>query len=132
MAKSFTPSSVKSLSEIDRAEVSYGVNPIVIQGVVSPRRQRSGRGQHDDYRIHYFSFAAWRRAGEKVHKSNLTILRAIGPTSEDYLEDFPEHTLHQISVLLTADEPRAVFLESMALENVNCLLYTSPSPRDRG
>lgn len=116
MPPSFRPPSIKSLADIDVADASYGNESIVIQGVVSPSSQGGWPGKNDDYEVHCFSFAAWRKPGEPVPNRELTILRPVPPNA-DYGEDFPEYTIHRIRVLLSKDKTRAIFEGSLPLES---------------
>lgn len=115
MPSSFRPPGIQSLADIDVADVSYGNESVVIQGVVSPRSQGGWPGQNEDYEVHCFTFAAWRRLGEPLVKRELTILRAV-PRNADYWADFPEHSIQRISVLLSSDETRAIFEKAIPVD----------------
>jgi len=110
-----TPPGIKSLADVDVADASYGEESIVIQGVVSPSSQGGWPGQNDDYKVHCFSFAAWRKLGEPIVKRQLTVLRPVVPGA-DYWDDFPKHSIQRISVLLSSDETRAVFEKALPVD----------------
>jgi len=113
---SFAPPSVRSLADIDAAEVSYGNDRVVVQGVVSPESQGGWAGQSDDYEVHCFTFAAWRRLGGPGAERDLTILRAVPPDA-DYWGDFPKHAIRRLSVLLSTDGTRAIFAEALPVDS---------------
>jgi len=108
MPISFTPPGIESLADIDTADASYESECVVIDGVVSPSSQGGWSGENDGYKVHCFSFAAWRRPGDDIVKRDLTILRPV-PPGGDYWSDFPKHSIQRISVLLSTDGTRAVF-----------------------
>jgi len=114
MPTSFAPPGI-ALGDIDDADASYGSEFVVIQGVVSPSSQGGWPGENDDYEVHCFTFAAWHRLGEPVVKRDLTILRPVPPDA-DYWDDFPEHSIHRIRVLLSSDEMRAIFEKAIPVD----------------
>lgn len=113
MPDSFRSLNIKSLADVDAANVSYGNECVVIRGIVSPSGQ--GGWLREDFGVHFFEFAAWRRPERPINKRTLTILRPV-PRESNYLAEFPEHTIHRISVLLSADETRAVFDKLLSLD----------------
>lgn len=108
MKATFKPPSLDRLTEVDIAECEYGKSLVEVEGVVSPSGQ-GGWPRTENYSVHCFSFAAWRRPGEDlVQKNSLTILRPV-PVSGDWWSEYPELSLQRISVLLSGDETRAIF-----------------------
>lgn len=115
MPSSFDPPGIESLVDIDVADTSYGKESIVIQGVVSAGSQNGWSGENDNYEVHHFTFAAWHRIGEPIVNRDLIILRPVAPGA-DYWDDFPEHSIHRISVLLSSDQTRAIFKEALPVD----------------
>jgi hypothetical protein len=118
MSDPFVPSNIESLADVDPADVSYEKECVAIQGVVSPSGQGGWPGQEGNYKVHCFQFAAWHRLGEPVVKRDLTILRPV-PRESNYFEDFPDYSIHRISVLLSTDETRAVFDRLLPLDEAD-------------
>jgi len=116
MPKSFSPPGITSLADIDTADASYESQCVVIEGVVSPSSQGGWSGENDGYKVHCFSFAAWRRPGEPIVKRDLTILRPVRPDG-DCWDDFPKHSIQRISVLLSTDGTRAVFEKALPVDS---------------
>lgn len=116
MSDSFTPAGIESLADIDTADSSYESQCVVIQGVVSPSSQGGWSGENDGYKVHCFSFAAWRRLGEPIVIRDLTILRPVPPDG-DYWDDFPKHSIQRISVLLSSEGTRAVFDKALPVDS---------------
>lgn len=114
MPAPFTPPDI-ALTEIDVADVSYSNEPVVIQGVVSHSSQGGWPGQNDGYEVHSFTFAAWHRVGEVPSKRDLTILRPVPPNA-NYWDDFQKLSIQRISVLLSSDESRAIFVKALPVD----------------
>lgn len=115
MPAPFSPPGIVSLADIDVADDSYGNESVVIQGVVSPGSQGGWPGKNGKYEVHCFTFAAWHKLDAPTMKRDLTILRPV-PPDVDYFDDFPKHSIQRIRVLLSSDETRAIFEESLAVE----------------
>lgn len=111
MPAQFTPPGI-ALPDIDVADASYDNKPVVIQGVVSPSGQGGWPGQNDGYEVHCFTFAAWHRDGEPALKRDLTILRPVPPDA-DYWNDFPKLSIQRVRALLSSDESRAIFVDTL-------------------
>jgi hypothetical protein len=107
MTASFSPPGIKSLAEIDVADVTYGPQSVVIQGIISPSSQGGWPGRNARYAVHFFTLVAWRKPGEKINQRPLTVLRPV-PPNRDYFQDFPAYSLHRMRVLLSSDETRAI------------------------
>lgn len=118
MADSFMPPNIESLADVEIGDVCYENECVVIQGIVSPKSQSDWAGKNDGYKVHCFTFAAWRRPGALLVKRNLTILRPV-PPDEDYSGSFPAYSIHRISVLLSTDGKRAVFEKSLPLREAD-------------
>jgi len=108
----FKPPSVDNLASVDVADCKYGSELSEIDGVVSFGGQ-GGWPATDDYEVHSFGFAAWRCVGQPVTERELTILRPVAEDG-DWFSEFPEGTIHRIRVLLSVDESRAVFADTIA------------------
>ncbi len=113
MPNPFSPPGLKILAEVDRAEgVRYGDQFIDVEGVVSPSGQGGWPGRNEGYKVHSFTFAAWRRLGQHIIGRDLTILRPVPPKAE-YFKDFPTYSIQRIRILLSSDETRAIFERSL-------------------
>jgi hypothetical protein len=107
MATNFKPPPVKKLATVDQAACEYASALTEVVGVVSFGGQ-GGWPATENYEVHCFAFAAWRRVGQPLVKKELTILRPVAPKSDRFSE-YPEGTIHKARVLLSVDETRAVF-----------------------
>lgn len=116
LPSSFSPPGIGSLADIDTAKVPYEDECVVIQGVVSPDSQSGWPREDDAYKVHFFSLIAWRRIGEPLVRQDLKILRAV-PADADFWDDFPEYSIHRMSVLLSTDGRRAVFQKALPLDS---------------
>ena len=123
LPSSYHPPSVRALTDIDSADEVYEDEPVVVQGVVSAGGQGGWHDDDDDYKVHCFSFDAWREPGKPVLKRYLTILRPV-PRDADYSEDFPEYSVQRISVYLSTDGMRAVFEKALRMDSPDDELAT--------
>lgn len=114
MTPSFRPPNLDRLTEVDSADCEYAPEPVDIQGVVSPSSQ-GGWPARDEYEVHTFSFAAWRRIGGRVIERELTILRPVASAADSF-SDYPEYTIHRLQVLLSIDEERALLVKPIKLD----------------
>jgi hypothetical protein len=104
------PDDVESLAKVDRADIAYEDQCVEIDGIVSPSGQ--GGWHRDDYDVHCFSLAAWRRVAKALTTRELTILRPI-PKGTRGFGDFPEFSIHRFSVLLSKESTRAIFARQL-------------------
>lgn len=103
----FKPPSLAELVTDEATVCKYNEEIVEIEGVVGPKSQ--GGWQHsEDYSLHFFCFAAWRRLGQNVVQNELVVLRPV-PQGGDWFSDFPKLSLQRIQVLLSVDETRAIF-----------------------
>jgi len=68
----FKPPSADRLADVDSADCEYQKNVVEIEGVVSPSSQ-GGWGRTDDYKVHCFSFPAWRHRAVFAGKSQSAV-----------------------------------------------------------
>lgn len=97
----------EQLFQVDLARIKYKPDLVEIEGVVS----ESGQGGWESaggYRIHCFTFAAWRRPGQPIVNRQLTILRPIKRQANDYFNDYPSLSLQRFKFLISKDEFRAI------------------------
>jgi len=109
VASTFKPPSISNLASVDVADCEYGTELTDVVGVVSFDGQ-GGWPASDDYEVHCFSFAAWRRDGQPLVDQKLTILRPVA-SDGDWFSEYPEGSIHKIRVLLSVDSSRAVFAD---------------------
>jgi hypothetical protein len=107
VAKKFKPPAFDALTAVDSADCAYASELSEITGVVSLSGQ-GGWPKCDEYEVHCFEFAAWRRTDGSLINKPLTILRPVRNVGKAF-DDFELATVHQIRVLLSADQSRAVF-----------------------
>jgi len=111
VAKKFKVPSIESLASVDAANCKYSSDIIEIVGVVSFSSQ-GGWPKCDEYEVHCFEFAAWRRVGNPLVNQTLTILRPVRDVGKAF-NDFEEGTIHRIRVLLSGDQTRAIFVKRL-------------------
>jgi hypothetical protein len=109
VAKKFKAPSIESLASVDGAACKYSSDIIEIVGVVSLSGQ-GGWPKCDEYEVHCFEFAAWRRVGNPLVEQTLTVLRPVQDVGKAF-NDFKEGTIHRVRVLVSVDQTRAVFVE---------------------
>ena len=107
VAKKFKPPAFETLASVDSAKCEYVKELTEITGVVSLSSQ-GGWPKCDDYEVHCFEFAAWRRSNESLVEKPLTILRPVRDAGKAF-NDFEDASVHRVQVLLSADQTRAVF-----------------------
>jgi hypothetical protein len=109
MPKKFSPLPLSKLASVDGAKCKYGKELAIVTGVVSYGGQ-GGWPATDDYEVHRFSFAAWRRDKGPVVPRELTILR---PTAVKcmFLEKYEAGSIQKLKLLLSVDETRAIFAD---------------------
>lgn len=110
MTENFKPPPIDQLASVDIADCEYGSELTEIVGLVSFLGQ-GGSPASDDYAVHLFDFAAWRRVGQPIVQQRLVVLRPV-PADGDWFSEYPEGTIHQVRVLLSVDETRAVFADA--------------------
>lgn len=110
-SKRFQPPPLDTLASIDMAKCRYPAELAEIVGVVSFGGQ-GGWETKTNYHVHCFSFAAWRRTGQPLVTTTLTLLRPVAPKS-DWFSAYPEGSIHKVRVLLSVDETRAILSESL-------------------
>lgn len=98
---------IEELLRVDRADCSYSTELVEVIGVVSHTGQSGWLTDHE-YEVHCFEFAAWRKVGSHLVKSDLTILRPVQKASECF-SDFFDGTIHHLRLLLSVDQTRAIF-----------------------
>lgn len=108
MSSSFTPPSIDHLIEVERSDCKYNQGLVEIEGVVSGGNQ-GGWPHPKGYYVHAFAFAAWRRPGQPLIQTKLTILRPVDPNDAEKFSGFPEFSIHRMRVQLSEDETRAIF-----------------------
>ncbi len=119
MLKSHLPAGGNPLDlEVSRLRKAYSTEPIVIDGIVgeSPQSTMSARVFGGGYRIHLFSFAAWRISDGPVRTDGLVLSRAV-PNSSNSGYQLDRYSYHRIRILLSGDETRAVVLEGLEPED---------------
>ncbi|MEL6610630.1 MAG: DUF2262 domain-containing protein [Bacteroidota bacterium] len=112
MRAAYHPPSLAVLTEIDASGASYSSEPVIVQGLVSTRGQ--GAVVHEDYLAHGFRLVAWRRVDGPLVERKLTVLRPV-PTGHPWIADALPGGQVRLSVLLSDDETRAVFLDDLGL-----------------
>lgn len=111
MVREFRPPPVNDLAKVDVAGCQYSPDVVEIMGVVSHSSQ-GGWPRCDDYEVHCFELAAWRRVGSPLAKAPLTILRPVSSVGGAF-KDYQKGSIHGFQVKLSSDESRAVFVKPM-------------------
>lgn len=114
---SFKSPSIDRLAGFDSADCTYGSEVVEIQGVVSSFQHF--QPYSDEYEVYYCSFLAWRRIGQPLVHRKLTVLRPL-QTDRSWrgIMRFPEHTVHQLQVLLSTDETRAIVADVLMMDDL--------------
>lgn len=116
---SFNPPSIDRLAEFDRADCTYSSEVVEIQGVVSSQNQ-SFWPYSDKYEIYCTTLLAWRRVGQPLVHRKLTLLRPLQiDRSWRGVLRFPENSAHQLKVLLSTDETRAIVADALMIDDLH-------------
>ncbi len=118
--ESHLPISGKPLDlEVSRLRKTYSAAPVIIDGVISdePQGTMSSRVFGGGYRVHIFSFAAWKIGEQQVRTDKLVLSRAI-PNSEEFDYLLEKFSYHRIRALFSEESTRAVVLSG--LESDHC------------
>lgn len=113
MTAAFDPPSIHQLAVYDNDEPGhYDEDTCVIEGVIDGSGQGGWGGETDNYKVHCFSFAAWRRPGGPTERRELIVIRPV-PIDADYWDDFPKYSVQKMRVLLSNDGSRAIFSDRL-------------------
>lgn len=108
---SYTPPSISSLSDIDDGNAEYNNEPVLIEGLVSPRSQAASVRDRDGFNVHMFNLAAWKEPGGPIIENELQVLRPI-LQDHDWVADFPSFSSHRLRLLLSTERNRSVLISS--------------------
>jgi hypothetical protein len=118
--ESHLPGTGKPLDlETPRLRKTYSSEPVVIHGIVGeePQDVMSARVFGGGYRVHLFSFAAWKIGEQDVRTDKLVLSRAV-PNSGDFVYRLKNYSYHCVRALFSDVATRAVILEG--LESGQC------------
>jgi hypothetical protein len=90
MPKRFKPPSIDELAEVDVSGCKFKSKCEDIQGLISPSGQGGWDGT-EEYRVHCFSLAAWRRVGGPLVRKELVVLR---PASNHNWSAYPKYSIY--------------------------------------
>lgn len=113
--KSHLPASGKPLDlELSRLRKTYSSDPVVIHGIVGegPQSTMSARVFGGGYRVHIFSFAAWKIGEQDVRTAELVLARAV-PNSDDFVYTLKAYSYHCVRALFSDAATRAVIVEGL-------------------
>lgn len=107
MQEPFRPPGIKTLAQLDQAQVNYRENIEIIEGIVGPESQCGWQGKDESYDIQCFTLAAWRRIGQTLTNTKLVVLLPIRPKSLRF-DDFPECKTLRLCAIISDDDSRAI------------------------
>lgn len=105
--------------EVSRLRKTYSTEPLIVDGIVGegPQSRMAARVFGGGYRVHLFSFAAWKIGDQEVRTKELVLSRAI-PNSDDFNYQLEKYSYHRINVLFSEESTRAIVLSG--IETAQC------------
>lgn len=117
--ESHLPVSGKPLDlEVSRLRKTYATDPVVIDGIVGegPQSTMSARVFGGGYRLHIFSFGAWKIDGQDVRTGKLIVSRAT-PNLDDFAYQLEANSYHRVRALFSDEATRAVVVCGLVSEH---------------